>query len=451
MRTSSRVILFQRAPSSMIIWRLLTKLAKSPFKSNEISYVERAIYKYVKDLFEGIRVLRQRKYLAYSISTFLLALISTCILIVNGIKPDIIPQDYVKLLLIVEVIFALTTIISAFAFAHLLNRAHLLVYLGTLFIGWIVAMIVYFDYLTIDRLFLIARGAFWIWMVFLSLSFLGFIRSFFTEWYGAIVWAGNPEGRILFSPVIRFSIIVSLILPIYAAYQAISDPIWIVVSVSAAISLILVLTAVFIIPKREKGNVFGTIFAVFYLYSLYHGVTSFIQDVNSPLLILDTFILFFGAVYSVQASSNRATKFKIPLLKGIREERWILITLSLGLGYHATSIYTTIQENPSNIISSFHMGSFIICSLIMLIILLSFIISNRFRAWIVTMQTTSGAMKEILGLFGPDAVKMVLSTLLGASRDKVGDVARVVPDSMQNIGRKLFEWVAEKALKDKEE
>lgn len=64
--------------------------------TNRISYVERAIYKYLKDLFEGIRVLRQRKYLAYSISTFVLALISTSVLIVNGIKPDIIPQDYLE-------------------------------------------------------------------------------------------------------------------------------------------------------------------------------------------------------------------------------------------------------------------------------------------------------------------------------------------------------------------
>jgi len=60
-------------------------------------------------------------------------------------------------------------------------------------------------------------------------------------------------------------------------------------------------------------------------------------------------------------------------------------------------------------------------------------------------------MKEVLSLFGPDAAKMMFSTILGTSRDKVGDVASAVPDSMQIIGRKLFEMVAGKVLKEKEE
>lgn len=429
------------------------QLTEKPIQLKEMSYVERAIYRYLRGLFRGIDVLLKRKYLFYSISTFLMALISSIIIAANNLFGDLVPQATIEHLLLVEAIVTLAFLITT-VFAFYITQKPLITYFGTIFLAGTIYISVILDFIQKDLLFLFVRFIFYCWILFLSLSFLGVIHSFFAEWYGAIIWAGNPEGRILFSPIVQLGLLVSVSLPTYAIYKTLIESVWILVAVPAVISLVVTLLTVFIISKKEKGNVFGTIISFFYLYSLYHGVTSFVRDINSPLLVIDTFLLTIGVLYSVQAMVRRAAKFKNPILRMFQEERWVVIILSLGLGYHVTSLVAAISEPSNGIFSSFHMGSFIVCSLLILIVMISYYASSRFRTWFVTMPTTQDAVKEVLKLYGPHAARMAITVLLGTSREKLEELVRGVPDTAASVGRRIFDevrtWIGEQARKAKD-
>ncbi|MFX0200969.1 MAG: hypothetical protein ACFFCW_33025, partial [Candidatus Hodarchaeota archaeon] len=60
-------------------------MTEKPIQIKEMSYVERAVYRYLRGLFRGIDVLRKRKYLFYSIITLFMVLISSIILAANNI------------------------------------------------------------------------------------------------------------------------------------------------------------------------------------------------------------------------------------------------------------------------------------------------------------------------------------------------------------------------------
>ena len=421
---------------------------------NEISYVERAIYRYLKGFFQGLDVLMSEKYRAYSFTTFFAALITSCVLAVNNIIGGQISQDYIRLILLGEAIFALAILITAVV-GHFIARKPFLTYLVTLclvavlFLG-VFSEYLFLEYLTDELLFTLARIVFYSWMVFLSASFLGVIRSFFAEWYGAVVWAGNPEGRILFSPIVRLGLLFSVGLPLYAGYKALTDPVWVLVAVPAVLSFVITLIAVFIIPKQKKGNVFGTILSFFYVWSLYHGVTSFVRDTSSPIIFVDAILLTIGAIYSVQAMAKRAARFKNPLIRRVQEERWVMIILAMGLAYHVTSLVPFIQEGTGDTISIFHMGSFVACSLIILLVIVFYHVSSRFHAWIVNMPTTQEALTEVLTLYGPQAAKMAITALLSASREKMEDVVGVIPDTVSTVGRRIFDWFVGKSQKTNE-
>ncbi len=429
------------------------KLTEKPIQIKEMSYVERAVYRYLRGLFRGIDVLRKRKYLFYSIITLFMVLISSIILAANNIIVGIIPHEIIELLLLVEVILALAILVTAI-FAPFLTKKPILTYLGTIILAGTLYISFFLGFLQEEWFFIFARIVFYCWVLFLSISFLGVIHSFFAEWYGAIVWAGNPDGRILFSPIIRLGFLASLSLPIYASYKALTEDIWALIAIPAVLSFIMTLLTLFVIPKKEKGNVFGTILSFFYLYSLYHGVTSFVKGINTPILIVDTILLTIGALYSIQGMVRRAAKFKNPILKKFHEERWVMIILSLGLGYHVTSLAATITESPTGIISSFHMGSFIVCSLIIFIVMFGYYTSSRFRAWFVTMPTSQDAVKEVLKLYGPQAARMAITALLGTSREKMEELIRGAPDTAKTMGRRIFDevrtWIGEQARKTKD-
>lgn len=431
------------------------KLTEKPIQIKEMSHVERAIYRYLRGMIGGFDVLKTTNYRLYGITTILVAFIPSCVLVINSFLDDQIPQEFINLLLLGEAIFVLAILITAI-FGHLITEKPLLIYVGMLCLVGAIFIGYYLEYFNDERLFLSTQFVFYSWMFLLSISFLGFIRSFFAEWFGAVVWAGNPEGRILFSPVIRLILVASMSLPIYAGYKSLSDPSWSLVLIFAVLSLVIVLISTFIIPKKEKGNIFGTILAYFYLYSLYHGATSFVRGISSSIFIVDAGLLIVGALYSVQAMTRRAARFKNPILKKVREERWVLIILALGLGYHLTSLRSFVaKESSSELISNFHLGSFMACSVIMLVVLLSFLISRRFHNWFVAMPTTQDAVKEVLKLYGPQTVRMAISALLGASREKMEELVRGVPDTAATVGRRIFNevrtWIGEQARKTKDQ
>lgn len=433
------------------------KLSEKPIQIKEMSHVERAIYRYLRGMIGGFDVLKTKKYRLYGITTLLVASIPSCVLVINSILNDQIPKEFINLLLLGEAIFALAILITAIFFGHLITKKPYLIYMGMLCLvgAFLIGFYLELKYFNEEWLFLLIQLWFYSWMFILSISFLGFIRSFFTEWYGAVVWAGNPERRILFSPVIKWTLLGSVILPVYAGYKSRTDPFWSLVLIFSVLSLVIVLISIFIIPKKEKGNIFGTILAFFYLYSLWHGATSFVRGISSPILIVDAGLLIIGALYSVQAMTRRAATLKTPILRKVQKERWVLFILAFGLGYHLTSLRSfVVKESSSELISNFHLGSFMACSIIMLVGLLVYHISRRFRDWFVTMPTTQDAVKEVLKLYGPQTVRMAITALLGASREKMEELVRGVPETAATVGRRIFDevrtWIGEQARKVKD-
>jgi len=70
------------------------------------------------------------------------------------------------------------------------------------------------------------------------------------------------------------------------------------------------------------------------------------------------------------------------------------------------------------------------------------------------MPTTQDAVKEVLKLYGPQTVRMAITALLGASREKMEELVRGVPDTAATVGRRIFNevrtWIGEQARKTKD-
>lgn len=419
-----------------------------------MSHVERAIYSYLRGIIRGLDILIQRKYWRYGITTLLVALSTTSIFIINDIWWQF-SQEVLELILLVEVAFAIALIcVALFGFRSIIARKPQLTHLITLIVAGILFIVVYLEFLKGMWLFDAAKIVFYLWMVLLSISFLGLIHSFFAEWYGAAIWAGNPEGRLLFSPIVQLGLLIAAILYVYLFQNLLTNPYFAIFSIFYGLSFLIAALAVYIIPRKEKGNVFGTIISFFYLYSLYHAYTAFIQGVSSPVVVFDTILLTIGALYSIQGMTRRAARVQIPILKRIGEERSILIILALGLGYHVTTMRTFFTEGSiKEIISIYHLGSFIICSSLMIIFILGYFVSKRFQNWLITMPTSQDALKEVLKLYGPQAARMAMSALLNTSKDRAQEVIQGAPDAIA-AGRRIFEevrgWLSGKTESEKD-
>jgi len=416
-------------------------LTEKFLQDKEMSHVERAIYSYLRAVVRGVDVLIARNYRLFGVTTFIVALITSCTLVINNLTGRVL-QEYIDFFLLGETVFALALLFSAIIFGSLITRKSRMIYLITLIIAGILFITVYFDLIKGEWLFLADQAVFYLWMVLLSISFMGLIHSFFYEWYGSAVWAGNPEGRILFSPFVKLGLIIAFILNIYLYNNFYTRPYFAAFSIFYGLSFLIAVISVFIIPKRrERGNVFGTIISYFYLYSLYHAYTAFIQGINSPVVIVDTILLTIGVLYTIQSMARRASKTNGPIISRVGEERSVMVVLALGLGYHVTTLRTFVEEGSiKEIISVYHQGSFIVCSLLMLFALLLYFVSRRFHNWFVTMPSTQDALKEVLKLYGPQAARIAMSALLNTSKERAQEVIRGAPDAI-TAGRRIFDEV----------
>jgi len=232
-----------------------------------MSYVEKAVYQYIKTIFtSGLKVLFSKKYIFYTIAFILISVTSTVFYLIEKGSTT---MDVGYILIGVELAVAVTYILfglffSRYPLKYWVAPAFLVAAGGSVLIYYLPII------LNFDISPYIAGICYLSWIlvsVFLTFSLS---RNFWgSKVLGSVMFLGKQadEGSILFSGVVFILSLVNAAMGGYLMFFGIDtlDSFLILTSCFAIVAIILVNIIIFVLGKRD--DVFYTILAFFYIFS----------------------------------------------------------------------------------------------------------------------------------------------------------------------------------------
>jgi hypothetical protein len=276
-----------------------------------MSYVEKAFYQYVKNIFtSGFRILLSKKYLFYTIAFFLISVTSTVFYLiganVQSVSSDLL-REISSILIVVELSFAVT-----YVFFGLLFARYPLKYWGIP--AFIAAAggsaTIYF--LPVISPYIAAIGYLgWILIsVFLTFSLS---RNFWgNRIFGSVMFLGKraDEGSVLFGSIVFILSVVNFGMTGYLIFRSF-NPLNLSLIITAGFSLIaIILVNIVIFKLGKKDDVFYTILSFFYVIAsftlwklTYYTATDSLPSDNVGSVLVALFFIFYTV-------SNYAKKIK---------------------------------------------------------------------------------------------------------------------------------------------
>ena len=404
---------------------------------NSLSYFERVFGWYFRNVvFGGLKVLRERRFLPFSISAFILGFLTTVFI---GFKDHVkFFDEYYDSFLLLEAIFLVSLLISSsFVLKGKTYPVFGLTFGLTLF--FIISLHENF-FFSEDHFYDFTITTFYAWIVILSIGIFSLVHNFFTSWVGKVVWMGNPEKRVLFSPLLKFVIAISSLVPLYLFFSEEQ-----LMAITALIAWILFFVSFFIYPRRwDNGNVFAAIIGFSFLFILYHIIFMLrISENIDPLLTIDYFLILTGCFYSIQALSRKIRKSNVQILKKIGEERIILPLISAALGFHVFALRIALALDSKDPAVRFHKFSAIALTVILLTALFLFTFSQNFRDWTTYIPSNKKTFKKFLSLLTAEETKILFSSLIKSTGEKIVsktfEVKEKAKESIENIKKKAIE------------
>ncbi|UJG41974.1 MAG: hypothetical protein K9W45_05785 [Candidatus Heimdallarchaeum aukensis] len=297
-----------------------------------MSYVEKALYQYIKGIFvDGFKVLFSKKYVVYT-SIFLASIISTTVLYILQafqINTAVDLGNLASLFLKIELALALTYFLSGL----ILARCPIYFWIIPVVIltgGLVVVFYFLPDILNIipdlSPYFAVIFYLSWIVLsVFLSFSLS---RNFFGNKYlGSALFLGKKknEGGILFSGIVFVVALVNLALSVYLLRLSIMSLFTpnkqfflLVASVASIISTTIIFAIIFKLGTYD--DVFYTIIAFYYVFTsyilwklaYYYFTSSDIGEitVSNVDVIISVFTSLFWAIYSMSSYGRKIIQIK---------------------------------------------------------------------------------------------------------------------------------------------
>ncbi len=288
-----------------------------------MSYVEKAFYKYIKNIFtSGFRVLFSKRYIFYTIAFFLISVTSTIFYLITnqltGSEPYYTEMVIVAdILIFIELSVAVTYILFGIFFARYPIKYWIGPALITAAGG---TVLLYFLPLVSPYVTSIGYLGWILISIFLTFSVS---RNFWgNKVLGSIMFLGKQahEGTIIFSLVVFVLSIVNAAMGGYLLYYSIFVDFQIFLLVSACFVIVAaILTNIIIFVLGKRDDVFYTILAFFYVFSSFTlwKLTIYTATGNAPNdnigSILTALFLIFYTV------SRYAIKVK-RIEKGIEKE-----------------------------------------------------------------------------------------------------------------------------------
>jgi hypothetical protein len=406
-----------------------------------MSYVEKAFYKYIKNIFtSGLKVLFSKRYIFYTVAFLLISLTTTVFFLIRrnivGGTPEVLAALELtgNVLISVELSVAITYVLFGLFFSK--YPLKFWVPPAMIFAAGGAALIYFLPIISPY----IAAVCYFSWIVVSMFLTFSVSRNFWgNKVLGSIMFLGKQadEGTIIFSGIVFFFSLVNTFLSGYIIYDAvrrflistktlgdITSLTFILVTVLfALIAVILVNIIIFVWGKRD--DVFYTILAFFFVFSAftlwkyaiytfqYRNETNIIPYDNVGSIIMALFLIF----YTVSRYGRRIKKIEKKEKEEIvytleespdddvsetkKEETWgllkipkfmgplgVLITLmGLVLGYHVTilqfisteDLFSTTFFSLNDLVGLKDKFAIILLPLLMIFFLLSYRWSSRFR------------------------------------------------------------------------
>ncbi|MGQ4876032.1 MAG: hypothetical protein ACP6IY_18355 [Promethearchaeia archaeon] len=392
-----------------------------------MSYIERGLAWFLKErIFGGLKKLKERHYLPFAVLIVILGGINTILAALYHAK-ILIDLHFIQEALILQMYISLGLIVSGFVAGRVKNIYTYYFIVFALIFGSILSYI-YFKLSYSDPIVIgIKLGFFFTWVLISSISMFFLLIYFFTSFPRKILMLGAPKGHVFFGFVVKIIIIISIPLYLLMIYQFSIGSIFIgVFGIFIGIFIYLLIK---LAPKKVElvkslPNFVGAL-GFFYIFLFYHLAVSFSYTSNNvSSLIADIIILFVLILYIVQsltrkiaATPERAKSYEVPvrfqsrlyitdrLKKAFGEAGLILIVMGIALGYHMVYVdsffiteYPLLSEffTPGLKLSALYHRVYLIVSFIIIIIaLVTFNNSRKFRDFVSDKYTFSQVLKYI--------------------------------------------------------
>jgi len=437
-----------------------------------MSYLERTLYWFLKNqIFGGIKKLMQKEYLPFSLLVlFILTLNTTCAIFYY--LNILISIQIIQFLFLFELFVSFGIIISGLLVGKIKNL--FLYYIIAIFIIVLFIFAFFYSKWHYSHFFFRYSKLFYIisWILISSLSLFFLTLYFFTSFPKKVMTLGMPKDHIFFGYFIKIIIVISI--PLYILIMLFSLSIGsLILGIIGIITMLVLLVSIKRAPKKAEsvpGIInFTTAIGFFYIFMFFHLILSFSINITLGSLIIDIIFLLIVVLFLVQSFTKRISvtptrlkSYEVPIrfqsrlyttdrLRKLYGERGlVLIIMGVALGYHMAILDSFFKIDipilPSyfapdlDLIIIYH-RIFLLCSLItILIAIIVFKSSKRFKEFMVDKHTVKQAFKYIGAFFTkPESgVSPFEIGLLGMGKT-IGDKIKTWGDKWQDSIKKLIE------------
>lgn len=332
-----------------------------------VSYVERLIYSNIKSaILDGMKVLSWKRFLPYTVSVLIISISVTFFAFFT--IAGVIPIRWFVIISQIEVAVSVGIVLLALIAIKVksnIERLKLFTLISlTLFVISLAGGSQFLNYVVLFF--------FYSWIVSVNLVTFILIRDFLVSWPGWFLNLGNPKGNILFSPIVKIIVILSLSFFIYFSLSNFL----LYLSLIGIATASLIFFAVFFFSK--KGNeIFSTSISFFYIFALYHlSLSISAHPIVTGFFIVDILMIAITTLFSAQAISKILSHKRHVIVK------WdipIILILGLALGYHSIALYIALGINLVYLFVLYHQLSFLFCSLTIVIAFLFYTHSKKMK------------------------------------------------------------------------
>ncbi|MHA1989397.1 MAG: hypothetical protein ACW981_01880 [Candidatus Hodarchaeales archaeon] len=345
-----------------------------------MSYVERALYDYVKKILtEGLQVLFSKRFIIFTLLLLVSGGLTISIVVLEG-------QQEVNLELVRNAFLLLGSISFGFIVAGLLAKR----FLSTL-LRLVILVVVIIVGMSFGLIFTGLRDSFleiypilcfFLWTLFMPIASFGFARGlFYNKIIGSALFLGKPidDHRAIFSGLFALLALIASVISIYM----LTRPEFIIFG-AGFISLILsILIFIITIGKLFKNDTLNSSFSLFFTISAIPTILLLaLSAENATITFLNYGLLSFSLIYTAQGQAKRAFQsskmtddeirimlakekhdenqqddpyFVNKILRFIGSEGIVLIFLGTFLGYISLQLQVTrdLDPNSTGIINNF--------------------------------------------------------------------------------------------------
>jgi len=396
-----------------------------------MSYLERTFAWFLKNrIFGGFQKLKQKEYLPFVTIIFTVMIINTVLSLLYNLQ----------IFLYVEIIYSLFIMELFLSFGFILSG----IVVGktkNIFLYYFFAFLILISFIFISIYFkwnythlsfgYIKLAYFLIWVLISSVSLFFLTLYFFTSFPKKILTLGMPKDHIFFGYIIKIVIFISL--PIYIIIMYRFSLGALIFGFFGILNSIVILILIKRAPKKVETKPgianFATAIGFFNIFMFYHLILSFSSTtVSITSLLTDLVWLLIIVLFLVQSFTQKISEsperlksqevgvtfhsrmyFTDRLKKAFGERGLVLIVMGLALGYHVAILDSffeiTLPILPAfftpnlKLIAIYHRIYLLFSIFIILVSIIAFKASKRFKEFMVDKYTITQVLNYISAYF----------------------------------------------------